>query len=143
MSSLDSFAPARRPGLVTLLVVLVVIGGILSILAGIVVIVAWNSPAESELVVETGSSNAGLIVGIISIAVGLLYLFVARGLARGNKGARLVVAIVSVLSVASGLYLALTQDGNARVSGWSSVVWGVVILAILYSPKANAFFATR
>lgn len=133
-------APARRPVLVTVLLVLVVISGVLSILGGIIIVVAHNS---SEVIAETGSSSIGLWLGILAIIVGLVYLAVAKGLGSGNNGSRLLVAIVSVINIAAGLYVALTQTGNATYSGWSSVFWGVVILAILYSPSANAFFARR
>ena len=134
-------APVRRPVLVTVLLVLVVISGVLSILGGIVIVLARNN---AEVVAATdGSSTVGLWLGILAIVVGLLYLAVAKGLASGNNGSRVVVAVVSVINIAAGLYVALTQHGNAVYSGWSSVFWGVVILAILYSPSANAFFARR
>ena len=133
-------APARRPGLVTLLVVLVVIGGILSVIGGIALIFLKDNP---DVVVETGSSGVGLWAGIGTIIVGLIYLAVAKGLSNGNGFSRLIVAIVSLLSIVGGFWVGITQVGNGALSGWSSVFWGVVILLILYSPKANAFFRTN
>lgn len=67
----------------------------------------------------------------------------AKGLSNGNGLSRLIVAIVSLLSIVGGFWVGVTQVGNGAISGWSSVFWGVVILAILYSPKANAFFRTN
>ena len=133
-------APARRPGLVTLLVVLVVIGGILSVIGGIALIFLKDNP---DVVVETGSSGVGLWAGIGTIIVGLIYLAVAKGLSNGNGFSRLIVAIVSLLSIVGGFWVGITQVGNGALSGWSSVFWGVVILLILYSSKANAFFRTN
>lgn len=136
----NSPAPARRPGLVTLLIVLVVIGGILSVIGGIALIFLKDNP---DVVVETGSSGVGLWAGIGTIIVGLIYLAVAKGLSNGNGLSRLIIAVVSVLSIVGGFWVGITQVGNGALSGWSSVFWGVVILIILYSPKANAFFRTN
>ena len=133
-------APTRRPGLVTLLIVLVVIGGILSVIGGIALIFLKDNP---EVVVKTGSSGVGLWAGIGTIIVGLIYLAVAKGLSNGNGFSRLIVAIVSLVSIIGGLWVGITQVGNGALSGWSSVFWGVIILVILYSPKANAFFRTN
>jgi hypothetical protein len=125
---------------VTLLVVLVVIGGILSVIGGIALIFLKDNP---DVVVETGSSGVGLWAGIGTIIVGLIYLAVAKGLSNGNGLSRLIVAIVSLLSIIGGFWVGITQVGNGALSGWSSVFWGVIILVILYSPKANAFFRTN
>ena len=133
-------APARRPGLVTLLIVLVVIGGVLSVIGGIALIFLKDNP---DVVAKTGSSNVGIWAGVGSIIIGLIYLAVAKGLSNGNGLSRLIVAIVSILSVIGGFWIGITQVGNGAISGWSSVFWGVIILLILYSPRANAFFRTN
>ncbi len=133
-------APARRPGLVTLLIVLVVIGGVLSVIGGIALIFLKDNP---DVVVTTGSSGVGLWAGIGTIIVGLIYLAVAKGLSNGNGFSRLIVAIVSLVSIIGGFWVGITQIGNGAISGWSSVFWGVIILLILYSPRANAFFRTN
>ena len=73
----------------------------------------------------------------------MIYLAVAKGLSNGNGLSRLIVAIVSLLSIIGGFWVGITQVGNGALSGWSSVFGGVIILVILYSPKANAFFRTN
>ena len=88
-------------------------------------------------------AGIGLWGGIFAIVIGLIYLAVAKGLADGNNGSRLIVAIASIISIVGGVSVAISQSGRAGHSGWSSAFWGVVILLILYSPKANAFFASR
>lgn len=138
---------ARRPGLVTLLVVLVVIAGVLSVLAAIVLIVAWNTPAAENAVVvvdgEVEGTTGVLAVGIAAGVIGLIYLLVARGLANGSGTARAIVTIVTVFNIATAIYIAINQTGNPRSSAIGSIVIGAIILAILYSPRANAFFAPR
>ncbi|MDQ6895379.1 MAG: hypothetical protein M3171_02035 [Actinomycetota bacterium] len=117
----------RRPGLVTLLVVLVVLQGIGSIIAGIIAI-----------------SASGMAAGAVLIVVGLIYLAVAKGLLDGRNWARLTAAVVAAVNLLLGV-LAIINSGGSSNQG-STVgtgVLGLVILAILFSPKANAFFGSR
>ncbi len=138
-------APTRRPGLVTLLVVLVVIGGIVSLLVGLVTILARND-ANVSVTIEGQGVDAGdtgsvaLILGIGAIIVGLIYLLVARGLSSGSNVARIIVTVVSLLNIAGGIWVVISQTGNARSSAFGTIVFGALILVILYTPKANAFF---
>jgi hypothetical protein len=120
---------AHRPGLVTLLVVLTVLGGIVSIIAGVIAMIAVGSVVSA---------------GVVLVGLGLIYLAVAKGLSDGNGWARAVVAVVSFLQVVFAvLTIFRTDDGSTRNSAISTAVFGLVILLILYSPKANEFFGSR
>lgn len=137
--------PTRRPGLVTLLLLLVVIEGLFSIFIGLLFVLARDSATvNGELVAEgaTGSSVA-LWLGILLIVIGVFYLLVARGLANGNGFARLLVAAVTVVNIIGGLWLLFAHPGAARWSTLASILLGVIVLAILYSPKAAAFFRSN
>ena len=116
--------PARRPGLVTLIVVLVVISGVLSIIGGIIILTASGVVA----------------LGAVAILIGVVYLLVAKGLLDGNSLARTIVAVVTVLNIATGVWSLLVSTGNARSSGIGSIIFGVIVLAILYSRRSNEFF---
>jgi hypothetical protein len=115
-----------RPFGVSLLTVIIVISGVLGIVAGIVALLDFGD--------TVGLISAGLL-----LLVGLIYLLVARGLWNGSSGARLVVAIVTVLSLLNGLWLLFTAAGQ-RWSGLFSAVVALIILAILYSRRASEFF---
>lgn len=123
-------APAtRRPGLVTLVVVLTVIGGLAAIAVGIIAVVAFGNFFNH---------------GLIPIVLGLIYLAVAKGLANGNPLSRTLVAIVSVLQIVYAVFaLFSANDNSPGNSPIGSGVVGLIILLILYSPKANAFFGAR
>jgi hypothetical protein len=125
--SSPSSASVSRPVLITVLVVLVVLGGIASVIAGVIALVA------------SGFLPAGLIL----IVVGLAYLAVARGLASGNNVARAVVAVVSALQVVFAVVALFQSDGDARGSSIGSGVVGLIVLLILFSPHANRFFGSR
>ena len=133
--------PARRPVGVTLLVVLIVIGGILQVVAGIILILGHKN---ATVLRETHrSTNFLLSAGIAGAAFGVIYLVVSRGLATGIGFARFIVGLISLLSLGAGLWAAVSQHGNLRGQGIASAIVGFVILVLLYSPKANAFFRTN
>ncbi len=118
---------ARRPVLVTVLVVLVVLSGIGDIIAGIVAI-----------------SASGTGAGVLSIVIGLVYLAVAKGLLDGRNWARMVTAVVAAVNLLFAI-LAVINGGGSTSQGPSigNGVLGLVILVILFTPKANAFFGSR
>lgn len=125
-------APVRtRPVLITLLVALVVLGAIGWIVEGIVVL---------------GSFAAFQIVGVICVLLGLVYLAVAKGLLDGNPMSRSVVAVVAVLQIVWAVVSWIITDHeyqNSRSSATGSAVLAVIILFVLFSPKATAFFERR
>ena len=133
--------PARRPAGVTLLVVLILIGGVLEILGGVILILGHNN---ATVLRETGrSGNVLFSAGVVAIVVGLIYLLVSRGLAHGNGFTRLIVGLLSLLSLVAGVITSLTQYGTLRTQGIVSAVIAFVILVLLYSRRANAFFRTH
>jgi hypothetical protein len=118
---------ARRPVLVTVLVVLVVLSGIGDIIAGIIAI-----------------SSSGTGSGVVAIVIGLVYLAVAKGLLDGRNWARMVAAVVAAVNLLFAI-LAMVNGGGSASQGPSigSGVLGLIILVILFTPKANEFFGSR
>lgn len=148
-AAVPSYTPnVRRPGLITLLMVLVIISGVLSIIGGILFILMRNNgqvanDLAADGVAPSTGATALLWVGIGSIVVGLIYLLVAKGLGDGNKFSRFIVAFFTVLSVIGGIFTLFGQTGSTRWSGVVSVLIGLAVLGILYSRRANNFYAAR
>lgn len=130
----------RRPGLVTFLVVLVVILGVLSLIGGLLLLIVGIGTG-----VDVDGMAGGVVIAlaIIAIVIGLIYLGVAKGLLNGNPVSRIIVTIVTVLNLIGNIYTALNRTDNSRSSAIGAIIFGVIVLAILYSPKANEFFARR
>lgn len=130
----------RRPGLVTLLVVLVVISGVLSLIGGVLLLVVGIGTG-----VDVDGMAGGVIIAlaILAIIFGLIYLAVAKGLSNGNPVSRIIVAIVTVLHLIGDLFTAFSRTDNSRSSSIGSIIVSILILVILFSPKANEFFAGR
>ena len=124
-----------RPGSVTLVGVLAYIEGVLGVIGGVLIFFTRNSMA--------GSSNAGVVAGIttsaiVSIIVGGVILVVARGLLDGSRVARIIVTIAMIINALNGLLSLFTLQ---FFSGIIEILWAVVLLALLYTARANAFFA--
>jgi hypothetical protein len=124
----------KRPTLVTVVAVLTVISGVLSVIAGFL----W-------LFLPPDASSNGLtwrLVGIVYLIVGVVELAVARGLLRGNPTARIVFAVTMAVNLIVSLGAAISSDTSRGLS-FVDVVLVIVALVILYTPKANAFFGRR
>src|SRR5664279_1420558 len=73
-------APARRPGGITLLAVLIVVSGLLGLIGSIAVIIGRGN---DDFVRDTGVGSSTLLwVGIVGVIIAVVYLLVARGLTR-------------------------------------------------------------
>ena len=63
----------------------------------------------------------------------------ARGRFRGSNAACLIVAVLYILTIVGALFAAFTP-GNQRGTSIGQVVIAIIVLALLYSGRANEFF---
>jgi hypothetical protein len=118
----------NRPFGVSLLTVIAVFYGAYAVAIGILALVAGGT-----------STIVGAAAG--TIFIGLIYLLVARGLWRGSSFARLIVTIVTVLSLTAGVLVLIAADGTtAKTAGAVQALVALVVLALLFNAKAKAFF---
>lgn len=127
----------NRPGSVTFVAVLAYINGVLNIIGGVVILFTRNSMVSG--------SNSGALAGIttaaiVSIVLGIVILIVARGLLNGSRFARGLVTVVMILNAVSGVILLFSLQ---FFSGILEILWAVIMLSLLYTQRANAFFAAR
>jgi hypothetical protein len=128
-----------RPVGVTIVGVLIVISGIFAILGGILAFFNRTSLSEEAEAIGLAVSPFSLILMII---VGIIYLLVAKGLFNGNNFSRLVVGIITGISLLVGLFHLLFVSG-LRWAGLIQMIFALVILGLLYSRRASEFFASR
>src|SRR6478736_4958922 len=118
----------QRPGGVTLLVVLGVIQGVLAVAGGLITILMRNNLSFADQVranVRSVSSSDLVWFGIGAIVIGVIYLLVAKGLANGSGLSRILIAFVSALALAGGIWTALLYSGSVR---WQAVVQAGIAL---------------
>ena len=129
-----------RPGGVTTVIVLTIISGVFAIIIGVVAILGRNN-VTVEGSGQQSTSGALLAIGVVGIILGLIYLAVARGLAHGNNGSRILVIIVAALQLISAAY-SFFAGGN-KGSDLLSIIIPALIIIFLNTAAAKAFFARR
>lgn len=133
-------APAPRPGSVTTVVVVTWIVAILTILAGVLLLLISDSAlAEADI-----SEGTATTYGIVELVLGAVIALVAIGLGRGNNFARILVSILMVLRLGLAIWAGIVLWGTGGF--WSVVVAGLLallVLALLWNDRANQFFATN
>lgn len=125
---------AKRPGSVTFVAVLTYINGILDVIGGVALLVARDQVAGG------GNSAAITTSAIVSILLGVVTVVVARGLLSGSSVSRALVAIVMVIDILNGVLLLFTSQ---VVTGVIQILWSILIVALLFTRRANAFFTGR
>lgn len=125
-----------RPGGVTLVAVLTWIAGALDILGGTILLFQTSIASTVE---AFGGASQLIASAIFAILIGVVVVAVAGGLLRGSPGARLVITIFQVLSIASSVFLAIANPAGA-IGEYIGIVLSLIVLFLLWSPRANAFF---
>lgn len=125
----------RVPRRIIVVVVLTYIGGILDILAGIVLILL----RYDAVVEEAGEQLLMSLLGAAIILIGLLTVAMASGLTRGRNSARIFVTALMALS----LVVSATDFVRDPSSPWRlaiDVVVSVLVILALWVGKGGRFF---
>ncbi len=137
---MSSQAPAARPGGVTFVMILTWIAAILSIIAGITLLLASDDAlAEAGVAASTATTY-----GWVEIGWGILVALVAIGLGNGNNFSRFLVTVLMVLRIAAAIWAAIALNG--MIGFWAIAVAGgfaLLVLFLLWNNRANLFFATN
>jgi drug/metabolite transporter (DMT)-like permease len=113
----------KRPFGVTMVFIVILISGIFQVVAGV-----------ARLFNRGENANVGLWAAIITILLGVIYLLVARGIANGSRMARFVVALITVLSIASAIWIMVTAP-SLWVALLVQILLGLIVLMLLYSAR--------
>jgi hypothetical protein len=81
-----------------------------------------------------------LLFPIITALIGIIYIAIARGLFSGSGGARLIVGILTFMSLVVGVWSLLFYSG-LRIQGLIQALIAVIVLMVLYGPRARQFFS--
>ncbi len=130
----------RRPMLLSIITILMIISGVLSVLAGILTFVIRN---DREWVVEVGETNfTRTSIAVAAIISGVISILFAMALRRGSRIARGLVGIYEVLHIVAAIYAIVKLDHRTYLSGAIvSIVLALIILWYLYATqKSREFF---
>ncbi len=127
----------RRPRGVTVIGVVVYVGGIIDIVGGSMLLVLATGAA-----LLANPVPGGLLTAITVIIAGIIVVAVADGLMHGSALARLVVTVARGISIIMQA-VALSAGGVALLVGIVSLVISAIVLSWLWTPGANAYFAAN
>ena len=113
----------QRPFGITVIMLLIILQGIFGIVIGIIGAINWKD-------------DTPIVVSLITIIIALIYLGVAGALGRGNRGARMLIAIITFLVLINGVVWLFSN----LWAGIVQIVISIIILLVLFSRKATAFF---
>ena len=131
-------ATKRRPGGVTFIVVLAYIAAIFQVLAGILVIIDADQLREQ---LSSGMTEDQLLAaGIVMVVIGVVGILLTGALARGSNVVRILFAVWIAFQVAGGLYAMVSHTGNQSGAGIVPVVFGIIVLFMLFNQSAHDFF---
>ena len=154
----------ERPLGVTVIAILVVIGGIMSLFGGISLVIVGALLSTSFTDVSTTSPIIGSLFGVLSAALGAVllvvgvgYIIMSYGLLKGKGWAWTITIILTLIGIAINIISAITGgvsnistinnmngDANSFIYGIVGSVIGiaisVAIIYYLYRPRVKLFF---
>ncbi|MRX44430.1 hypothetical protein [Agromyces kandeliae] len=131
-----SAAQGSRPVTITIIGVLAFIAGAIDMVSGVILFFLLAVP---EVVDGFGGTGQLITAAIASIVVGLITAVLAGGLLRGSQPARLIVTVLQVISIIGSLFLAVAYLG-IPVGEWIGLAVSALVVILLWTPKASAFF---
>jgi hypothetical protein len=157
----------KRPFGVTIIAILVIVGGILLIFAGLSLLafgvlftaVTIEEQQQEQFQLQPQDSQDadlqsltqffaafGIVIGSIVLGVGIGYLVVSYGLLKGKGWAWIVTLILTIIAIVIQVasVISSTISLDALVSAITSHIIGIaingVILYYLYRPSVKAYF---
>ena len=134
----DPARPPRRPVGITVLVVIGVVQGLVVVAVGALLTLV----SRDEALVADTTLTQGMVLGIGMgvLAVGLLAVVLAVGLARGSNLVRSLYAGIATLEVAATTFSLLTIR-DVRTAGIVGLALPAAVLWLLYgAPNTAEFF---
>jgi signal transduction histidine kinase len=136
----------KRPTGVTVIAILIIIGGILLLLAGIGGVVVGSLFISSQII-----GLGFVIIGAIILAVGIGYLVVSYGLLKGKRWSWTITVILLFIGIAIDVgsiiifgSFAINMDTSSFLTTNSGSIAGIIISVIilyyLYRPHVKSYF---
>ena len=134
----------KRPIIISILSILTLIGSILEIIAGgFMLIGGLLSLSGSSVFTDSPSTTMIFVFGILFLILGIIGIFVSRGLWKGKNWARILYIITGSI----GLIISLIQI-IINITSISSVLMSIVgmilpvliISYLLFNKKVESYF---
>lgn len=124
---------------ISVISILMYIGAVLDIAAGVFLLIETSEVADAANVSEATITGTAIGLIVVGVVIGLL----AYGLRSASNGVRLLIGVVMAIRIVFSIY-AIVALPTARFEGLVTGVIAIVILYFLYSNEdSKAFFEGR
>lgn len=122
--------------------------GVLSLLNGVAAIVIgglwlWASGDADVLGEVDTTADDAQIYGWTALILGVVIVLVSMGLLRGSRFARFLVLALMVLRIGIDVYALLEIEGYSWLQAAIGIAWALLIIIVLTTRRASAFFLQR
>jgi len=128
----------HRPTGITIISVLMIIGGIILLFTGITPL--FLGPLISIDISDYPTSALGLLItigGLVLVGLGIASLIVSWGLLKGKGSARTITLIISFIAIIFAIITLVTSEDLIHII--EIIVYGIIIY-YLYTKKVRLFF---
>jgi hypothetical protein len=118
-----------------------VTGVVLILAAGVIGVITFNDGRIGDSTVPESIrgavTGAGLAIAALALVAGFIALSIGRRIHRGRRGARILVIVLSAVSLGINVYTLVTRGVADPLSG---LVLPTLYLVLLNTPPVRAWF---
>jgi len=130
----------HRPTGITIIAILMIIGGIILLFTGITPL--FLGPLISIDISDYQFSQLGLLItigGLVLVGLGIASLIVSWGLLKGKRWARTITLIISIIAIIFAITSLISSEDFIHVI--SIIIYGIIIY-YMFTNKVKLFFGS-
>ena len=130
----------KRPVLVTVIGIIMIVVGLLQLGAGILLVSQRN---DATVLADANVTTSELTsIAAALLVIGALSVLLAFGLLNGSRIARGLIGLLEVGQIVGGIYILVNLDNTNQASGIGQIAGGLIVLYFLFgTEKAKSYFA--
>jgi hypothetical protein len=130
----------KRPGVISLIGWLLIIGAAFGAVSGIVTIAFRNTASVLE---STGATSSELLIaGGLALAIAAIQGLIGLGILSGSRISRGIVAFIQVIHVAAVAFLMFSHHtGGFLYQGIITVAVALFVLWALFNDEADEYYS--
>jgi predicted PurR-regulated permease PerM len=130
----------KRPVLVTVIGIVMIVVGLLQVGVGILLVSQRNDATVLADANATTNELTSIAVGLL--VVGAISVLLAFGLLNGSRVARGLIGVLEIGQIAAGVYMLVKLDSTYQGSAIGQIIGALIVLYFLFgTEKAKTYFA--
>jgi hypothetical protein len=130
----------RRPFLVTIIGIVMILVGLLQVGAGILLLSQRND--TTVLADANATTNELTSIAVTLLVIGAISVLLSFALLNGSRLARGLIGVLELAQIAGGVYVLVKLDSSHQAAGIGQIAGALIVLYFLFgTEKAKSFFA--